>query len=63
MGDRLAVGIDWQFFALESALAMAHARCKLWVYLGTLPVIIATIQRPPRKNKHYPEASGIFWHP
>ena len=35
----------------EGALATVRARCKLWVYLETLPVIIATIKRPPAKNK------------
>ena len=26
-------------------------------------MIIATVKRPPGKNKHYPEASGIYGHP
>ena len=30
----------------EGALATARVQCKLWVLLGTLPVIIATIKRP-----------------
>ena len=36
-----------------------RAQCKLWVYLGPLPVIIATIKRRPGKNKHYPEGKGV----
>ena len=48
-------------FFLEGALATVRAPCKLEVYLGTLLVITATIKRPPRKNKNYPEASGISW--
>ena len=36
-------------------------RCKLWVYLGPLPVMIAPIERPLRQNKKYPEAFGIHW--
>ena len=31
------------------ALAAVRAQCKLEVYLGTLPVITATIKRPPQK--------------
>ena len=38
-----------------------RAQCKLWGYLGPLPVIIASIKRPPAKNKNYPEALGIYW--
>ena len=38
-------------------------RCKLWVYLGTLPVMIATIKRPPGNNKKHSEASGMYWQP
>ena len=37
-----------------------RARCKLGVYLGTLPVMIATI-RPLGTNQNCPEASGIYW--
>ena len=33
------------------AARAVRARCKLWVYPGALPVIIATIKRPPGKNK------------
>ena len=44
----------------EGALATVRARCELWVYLGTLPVIIAPIQRPLGKKKG---ASGIYWQP
>ena len=40
------------------ALAKARAQGKLWVYLGTLPVIIATIKRPAGKNNNYSEAFG-----
>ena len=40
-----------------------RARCKHWVYLGPLPVIIATIKRLPGKNKNYPEAFGNYWQP
>ena len=29
----------------EGALATVRTRCKLWVYLGTLPVILATTRR------------------
>ena len=39
------------------------ARCKRWVYPGTLLMIIATIKRPPGKSKNYPEACGIYWQP
>jgi hypothetical protein len=28
--------------------------------VGTLPVIIAAITRPPGKNKNYPEVLGII---
>ena len=48
---------------LEGALAAVRARRNLWVYLGTLPVIIGTIQRPPSRTKDYPEASGIDCRP
>ena len=34
-----------------------------WVYRGPLPVITASVKRPAGKNKHCPEASGIYWHP
>ena len=47
----------------EGARAIVRARCNLWVYLGTLPVIIATIKRPAGKNKSYPEAFRISWQP
>ena len=40
-----------------------RARCKLWAYLGSLLVLIATMTRPPGKNKSYPGASGIYWQP
>ena len=40
-----------------------RARCKLWVYLGPLLVMYATINRPPGMNKTYPEASGMYWQP
>ena len=40
----------------------AHGwRCKLRVFLGPLPVVIATLRRPSGPNKHYSEASGIHW--
>jgi len=42
------------------ALATLRARCRLWVFLGALLLITATIMRPPGKNKHYPEASRIL---
>ena len=45
----------------EGALAVVRVRCKLLGYLGTLPVIIATLKRPPQKNKNHPQASGIYW--
>ena len=48
---------------LEGTLAAVRAQCKLWVYLGTLPVTIATIKRPPGKNTSDPEASGMHWQP
>ena len=48
---------------LEGALAAVRAQCKLGVYLGPLPVMIATIKRPPGKNQKYPEAFGIYWFP
>ena len=44
----------------EGALATVRAQCKLWVYLGTLPVIITTIKRPPGKNKNHPEAFTVL---
>ena len=34
------------------------ARCKLWGFPGTPPVIVATIKRPSRQNNDYPEAKG-----
>ena len=43
---------------LEGALARVRARCKLWFFLGTLPVIIATIKRPLRKEQ---KLSKSFW--
>ena len=46
---------------LEGAFATRCVQCKLWVCLGTLPVIIATIKRPSGKN--HAEASGIYWQP
>ena len=47
----------------EGALAAVRVRCQLWVYLGTLPVIIAPIKRPPGMNQNDPEASGIHRQP
>ena len=47
----------------EGSLATARARRKLWVYPGPLPVMIATIKRPPGKNRTYPDPSGISWQP
>ena len=35
---------------MEGALATLRTRCKLWVFLGTLLMITATIKRPPGKN-------------
>ena len=40
----------------EGALATVCVRCKLWVDVGTLLVIIATIKRPPRKSKTLPKS-------
>ena len=34
-----------------------------WVYLRTLPVMIAAIKRPSGKNNNCAEASGIYWQP
>ena len=47
----------------EGALATVRARRKLWVHVGPLPVIMATIKRYPGKNKNDSEASGIYWQP
>ena len=43
----------------EGALATVCARCKFRGNLGTLLVTMAIIKRPPGKNKHHPQASGI----
>ena len=48
--------------ALDTAPSR-RVRCKFWVYLGTLLVIIATIKRPPGKKENYPEAFGNYWQP
>jgi hypothetical protein len=40
-----------------------RAQCNLWGYLETLLVIIATIKRPPGKNKNYPEVLGDYSQP
>ena len=47
----------------EGALATLGTWCKRWVYLGTVLVTIATIKRPPGKNKNYPEATGTYRQP
>ena len=61
--DAVCCEEPWLWRRKKGALATMRARCKVWVYLGALPVTIATIKRPPRKNKNYPEASGIDWQP
>ena len=47
----------------EGTLATVHVRCRLWVYLGLLPVITAPIKRTPGKDNNYPEAFGIYLQP
>ena len=37
--------------ASEGARAMVRAPCKLWIFLGIPPVIIATIKTPPASKK------------
>ena len=53
------VAVRWRWRAL--ARVLLRARCGLWIYLGPLPVIIATVKRPSGKSKTDLEASGIYW--
>ena len=57
--------VNRQHKSAVRALLPRCARCAraadLCLFLGPLPVTIATIKRPPGKNKHYPQASGIDW--
>ena len=47
----------------ERALLPRCGRGATFGYIwGALPVINATIKRPPRKNKFYTEASENYWH-
>ena len=43
---QLPTGCVWPLRDNEGTLAAVRVRCKLWVHLGTLRVIIATIERP-----------------
>ena len=45
---------------LEGALATVRARCELWVYPGSLPVVVALLERPPGRNKHYWKPPGFI---
>ena len=52
----MCISVDKRILVFVALLPW-RARCKHGVCLGTLLVIIATIKRPPGKDKNYPETT------